>query len=310
MNLTIVIPTYQRPQDLKNCLEAIKIQTCPAEQILVVVRDSDLETWKFFQTYDRNPLPLKILKVSIPGVVAAMNLGLAAAEGDIISFTDDDAVPHADWSARIKSHFMANAQVGGVGGRDRVYFGKQMVDGQKKTVGRIQWFGRVIGNHHLGVGDSREVDILKGVNMSFRQAAIAGAVFDDRMRGSGAQVDFELAFCLRLKRAGWKLIYDPNILVDHYPGKRFDEDRRRMFNSAALTNAVHNETLALLEFFSPRQKIIFLVWAILVGTRNKLGVVQLFRFLPQEGLLALRKLSAAMHGRWQGWRTFKQSYKA
>lgn len=35
----------------------------------------------------------------------------------------------------------------------------------------VQWFGRVIGNHHLGTGGVREVDILKGVNMSFRQTA-------------------------------------------------------------------------------------------------------------------------------------------
>ncbi|RAG65491.1 hypothetical protein DN536_36710, partial [Burkholderia multivorans] len=27
-------------------------------------------------------------------------------------------------------------------------------------------------------------------------------------------------------RAGWKLMYDPAIAVDHYPAERFDDDRR------------------------------------------------------------------------------------
>jgi len=309
INITVIIPTYHRPKDLKRCLEALKKQICPANEVLVVVRDRDRETWEFFETFNFSSLPLEILKVTVPGVVAAMNLGLEASQGDIIAFTDDDAAPHPDWLESIKSNFMANDLLGGLGGRDRVYFGTQMINGEKEIVGRLQWFGRVIGNHHLGIGEPREVDVLKGVNMSFRRTAIASMTFDRRMRGTGAQVDFELAFCLKLKRAGWKLIYDPKIIVDHYPAKRFDEDQRRQFNSIALTNAVHNETLALLEFFPSLQQAIFLIWSILVGTRKRLGLVQLLRFLPSEGPLAFRKWLAAMHGRWQGWLTFQQSYK-
>jgi hypothetical protein len=45
----------------------------------------------------------------------------------------------------------------------------------------------LIGNHHLGVGEPREVDVLKGVNMSYRRTAIADIHFDERMRGTGAQ---------------------------------------------------------------------------------------------------------------------------
>ena len=309
MNITVIIPTYHRPKDLERCLEAIKKQTCPADRVLVVVRDSDRETWEFLETFNFIPLPINILKVKVPGVVAAMNVGLEAARGDIIAFTDDDAAPHPDWLERIKTHFMSNDLLGGLGGRDRVYLGTQMIDGEKKIVGRLQWFGRVIGNHHLGIGEPREVDVLKGVNMSFRRTAISGITFDERMRGSGAQVDFELAFCLKLKRAEWKLIYDPRVVVDHYPAKRFDEDQRREFKAIALTNAAHNETLALLDFFPPLQKAAFLIWAILVGTRKNLGFAQMLRFLPSEGLLAVRKWLAVMCGRWEGWCTFKQDYK-
>ncbi len=170
----------------------------------------------------------------------------------------------------------------------------------------MQWFGRVIGNHHLGVGEPREVDVLKGVNMSFRQEAIAQLRFDERMRGTGAQVHFEMAFTLALKQAGWKLIYDPQVAVDHYPAQRFDEDQRNNFNEIAFINLVHNETLVLLEYLPLLRRVVFLLWAILVGTRDSLGLVQWLRLLPSQGQLAGKKCWASLRGRWQGWQTHWQ----
>ena len=142
--------------------------------------------------------------------------------------------------------------------------------------------------------------------MSFRRTAIKELRFDQRMQGTGAQVNFEIAFSLALKRAGWKLIYDPKVAVDHYPAQRFDEDQRRSFNEIALTNAVHNETLILLEHLPRANRAVFLLWAILVGTRESLGLVQCLRFLPGEGLLAGQKLLASWRGRWQGWWSWQQ----
>ncbi len=307
MSITVLIPTYRRPKDLARCLEALQKQTRPADEVLVVVRDTDTETWTFLKAFNPDSLPLRTVTVSVPGVVAALNRGLDTAQGDIIAITDDDAAPHADWLARIETHFLSDERVGGVGGRDWVYHGTQLIDGVRKVVGRVQWFGRVIGEHCFGVGEPREVDVFKGANMSFRRSAIAGLRFDERMRGTGAQVHFELAFCLALKRAGWKLIYDPKVAIDHYPAQRFDEDQRYKFNDIALINAVHNETLILLENLSPVQRIVFLVWAILVGTREALGFVQCLRFFPREGALAGKKWRASLRGRWQGWQSWQES---
>jgi len=306
MKITVIVPTYRRPKDLVRCLEALKQQTRPADQVLAIVRDTDSETWTFLATFNPDLLPLNTVTVKVPGVVAAMNAGLDSAKGEIIAFTDDDAAPHSDWLARIENHFLSDEQIGGVGGRDWVYHGTQLEDGECEVVGQVNWFGRMIGNHHFGVGAPREVDLLKGVNMSFRRTAIKELRFDQRMQGTGAQVNFEIAFSLALKRAGWKLIYDPKVAVDHYPAQRFDEDQRRSFNEIALTNAVHNETLILLEHLPRANRAVFLLWAILVGTRESLGLVQCLRFLPGEGLLAGQKLLASWRGRWQGWRTWQQ----
>ncbi len=301
LKISVVIPSYCRPKDLARCLDALKKQKRPADEVLVVVRDTDTETWTFVQTFNPEFLPLRTATVSVSGVVAAMNVGMDAACGDIIAFTDDDAAPHTDWLERIEAHFLSDSNIGGVGGRDWVYHGTQLEEGEREVVGQVQWFGRVIGEHHLGAGEAREVDVLKGVNMSFRRSAIGQMHFDPRMRGTGAQVHFELAFSLALKRAGWKLIYDPKVAVNHYPAQRFDEDQRNRFNDLALLNAIHNETLVLLEHLPPTRRAVFLLWAVLVGTRESLGLVQYIRFLPGEGLLAGQKLLASWRGRWQGW---------
>jgi glycosyltransferase involved in cell wall biosynthesis/GT2 family glycosyltransferase len=314
--ITVIIPTYRRPIDLIRCLEALKRQERPATQVIVVIRESDTETWTALRSFDVENLPLQTVKVEVPGVVAAMNLGLEAAQGDIIAFTDDDAAPRSDWLTRIEAHFLQNDRLAGVGGRDWIHTGglgsnsletgSREID-SRETVGRLQWFGRVIGNHHLGVGSARSVDVLKGVNMSYRRSAIAHLRFDSRMRGTGAQVHFEAAFCFRLRRAGWQLLYDPLVAVDHYPAQRFDEDQRQSFDPIAKANAVHNETLALLEYFSTFQQLIFGIWAILVGTRDALGIVQWLRFLPKEGSFSWHKLQASLRGRWQGWQTWLKS---
>jgi glycosyltransferase involved in cell wall biosynthesis len=306
MKITTIIPTYRRPKDLARCLEALKQQTRPVDELVVVVRDTDVESWLLLETFNRSFLPLLTVKVSAPGVVEAMNAGLDAASGEIVAFTDDDAAPHPDWLERIEAHFLSDDRIGGVGGRDWLYCGTKLQElGESRIVGQVQWFGRVIGNHHLGVGIPRKVDVLKGVNMSFRRRAIESFRFDKRMRGTGAQVHFELAFTLKLKQASWLIIYDPMVAVDHYPAQRFDEDRRNQFNRIALMNEVHNETLALLEYLSLPRRIVFIVWAVLIGTSKKRGFLQWLRFLPEEGLFAGQQLSASLLGLWQGWLTWK-----
>ena len=56
--------------------------------------------------------------------------------------------------------------------------------------------------------------------MSFRRGAVEGIRFDERLRGTRAQQRADCAFCLVVKRAGWRLIYDPAVAVDHYPAPR------------------------------------------------------------------------------------------
>lgn len=300
MKVSLIIPTYCRPKDLENCLSAIKGQKRAVDELIVVIRDEDSKTWEFLEKFDSQSLPLKLLSVDVPGVVAAMNLGLREATGDIIAFTDDDSRPRESWIEKIEIHFNSDQSVGAVGGRDWVHQGDKVEDGSSTIVGRVQWFGRVIGNHHIGIGSSRSVDVLKGVNMSFRRSAVEGLYFDDRMLGTGAQVHFELAFCLMLKKFGWRLIYDPAVAVDHYPAQRFDEDVRNSFSYEANKNAIHNETFALMNHFTTAQKAFFMFWAVCIGTRDAFGITQWLRFFLKRDKFATKKLFSSIHGRGLG----------
>lgn len=304
-SISVIIPTYRRPQDLAKCLEALKNQTRLADEVLVVVRDSDLETQDFLASFPKDSLPLFQIEVKVPGQVAALNRGLESAKGDIISITDDDGIPHPPWLEKIEAHFLADAHVGGIGGRDWMYVGGELHDGAKDTVGRVQWWGRTIGNHHLGVGKPQQVEILKGANMSYRRAAIGDLRFDTRLLGSGAEVHNDRGFSLNIKKAGWKLIYDPSVSIDHHHGQRFDEDLRGQFNQQAWYNEVYNNTIVILDYLSPDRRIAFIAWSLLVGTRRCYGLVQLLRFLPKENALAFKKLGISIQGRWHGLNTWR-----
>ncbi|PSN14662.1 glycosyl transferase family A [filamentous cyanobacterium CCT1] len=311
MKITVLIPTYRRPQDLRRCLEAQKRQQRLPDDVLIVLRspEQDPETWAFLQQTPFAPLTIRTQIVERPGQVAALNAGLEAASGDVIAITDDDAAPHSDWLQRIEAHFLSDTQVGGVGGRDWVYVGDTLhgptaEQVATRPIGRIRWFGGIVGNHHLGTTQAQDVEVLKGANMSYRRTAIGSTRFDPRLQGSGAQVHNDLGFSLAIKRRGWKLIYDPAIAVNHYPAQRFDKDNRDAFCYDATLHAAYNETLILMDYLRPLRRAIYLGWSVLIGTQRKPGLVQMLYLLPREGWQGLQRSLAVLQGRWQGCRTW------
>jgi glycosyltransferase involved in cell wall biosynthesis len=262
--------------------------------VIVVVREGDDITGATAKLW-QSPLPLEVVEVGIPGMVAAMNAGLKRCTGEIVAITDDDAMPRAEWLSRIEAHFVWDERLGAVGGRDWVH--RDAVDERNRAlVGRVLWFGRAVGNHHIGAGPARDVDFLKGVNCAFRAAAICPIGFDERLRGAGAQVHNDMLACLAVKRAGWRIVYDPAIAVDHYPAPRYDRDERNKFDAMATADAAYNFRLALAEL-SPRWKrLAAFAWHYLVGTRGAPGVVNLLRMLANRDPNAFHRYRAARDG--------------
>jgi hypothetical protein len=191
------------------------------------------------------------------------------ARTDVIAFTDDDAVPRVDWLRYLLAPYR-DCAVGAVGGRDVVHHPGGITRGAAEGVGTISVLGRVVGRHHLGVGVARKVDHLKGANMSFRRGLLR---FPVGLRGEGAQVFNELAMCLTLADQNHKIVYDPRAQVDHYPGERFDEDRRTRPTPRAATNAAFNESFILFSL-RPRNRHVRLAYMVLIGTHGSPGLVR------------------------------------
>jgi GT2 family glycosyltransferase len=300
--MAVIVPTYRRSEELSRCLGAIASQLRRADQFIVVVREDDEPTHAVLESADPVRSWLTVVRVRAGGVVAALNAGLAVVDADIVAFTDDDAAPRPDWLLRIARRFAVDPTVGGVGGRDWVHHHGRLEEGSRPVVGKIMWFGRCIGHHHLGVGPCREVDTLKGVNMSFRTRALKGVRFDTRLRGTGAQVWNELGVSLAVRRRGWRLVYDPQIAVDHYPASRHDEDQRGTFCFEAVQNAAFNETLLLCEDFPRWRRLVYIVWAFTIGHRAAPGLLQWLRLRVMEPRTATARFRAAWTARVQALR--------
>ncbi len=299
MKLAVLVPTYRRLPYLVKCLHALERQTRGADQVLVVVRESDTETQELFRRSSYR-LPLEMVTVIVPGQVAALNAGLDRVAGEVVAITDDDAAPHPDWLRRIEQHFIATPTLAGVGGRDYVQNGQVYHD--SSVVGKIQWFGRRIGNHHRGVGPARYVDVIKGANMSYRVSAIGSLRFDSRLLGVGAQVHNDMCFSLRLRRRGWRILYDPAVAVDHFSAERFDDDARLRRSLEAVKNEAHNETVGILEYLPRSRWALFLAWSVLIGHRGLPGAAQCVRLAAMRQS-AWAALKSVIVGRCLGIRT-------
>jgi GT2 family glycosyltransferase len=237
LSVSVVVPSYRRPDELARCITALMAQTRVPDQIVVVVRRGDAGTAELIA--GSGTPQLRAVEVESEGVLAAMQAGVIASTGSVIAFTDDDAAPRRDWLERVVRHLDDQA-VGAVGGRDVVH--GEPDPGRTATVGMLTRWGKLRGNHHLGTGPARDVRVLKGVNMAFRREALA---LPETMCGGGAQPHFEIATCLWAARAGWRLVYDPEVTVDHYPGVRFDADQRTRPERMAIRATAYNLVTAM-----------------------------------------------------------------
>jgi glycosyltransferase involved in cell wall biosynthesis len=238
------------------------------------------------------------------GQIVAMNTGLAAATGEVVCFLDDDCVPRPDWLQRLMGHY-EDPQVGGVGGRDVVHHGDLISAGRTDCVGRVLWCGRLVGNHHMELaGGPVEVDHLKGANMSFRRPLMTP--FDERLSGGSCCLN-DTDASLHVKDQGYKLIYDPELLVDHYPAQRYDESTRIVTDSKLIYSDSHNWVYCLLKHFGPPRRGVFLAYALLVGSGTRLGLVKWLLALPRSPRAATAQFLASTRGKLAGLRTFKRS---
>ena len=116
--LSLIICTYRRPQAVTALLVALRAQTHPPDEILVVDASSAGDTAAAVAAAAWSPDRLRYLHAppAQRGLTRQRNYGIAHARGGIIAFLDDDTIPEPAYFAALLACFAAHPAAAGVGG--------------------------------------------------------------------------------------------------------------------------------------------------------------------------------------------------
>jgi O-antigen biosynthesis protein len=221
--VSIVIPTFDRPDELRLCLQSLlaEVKTSRVKAEVIVV-DNHPQTGLTPPVMKEFPEITFVSEVR-QGLSNARNAGVRASKGDIIAFIDDDIFPQSGWLDAIIAPF-ANSRVMAVTGRVLPYMQQteaermfeQHVSFDKGDALRefgTEWYRsfniRSVPAHYVGGGGN---------------AAIRRSAFDDPAIGMfnpvlgagtpvGAAEDKYIFY--RILRSGYSIVYSPGASVLH-----------------------------------------------------------------------------------------------
>lgn len=208
--ISVIIPSYGRPDVLNRCINSISEQEYENFEIILIHQGAphpeyEIENLNMI-TYDK---PI--------GSTRAKNKGVEVADGDIITFVDDDIIPKTtEWLSEFHTEFEnSDEDVGAVGG----YIDEPTTFLEERgETGQIDYnqlgFYRIIPHFQASV--RQQVDHLKIGNTAVKQN-----VFDDLEKpyfdpayGGNAHRE-ETDFFLRVRDVGYSLYFTPKCAVDH-----------------------------------------------------------------------------------------------
>jgi glycosyltransferase involved in cell wall biosynthesis len=98
--VSIVVPTFARPAQLRRCLDGIaRLEATTFSFEVVVVDDGGPEPLDTLVASYADALDVRLIRQSRAGPAAARNAGVAVARGLLLAFIDDDCTPAPDWLA-------------------------------------------------------------------------------------------------------------------------------------------------------------------------------------------------------------------
>lgn len=114
LKISVVLPTYKRPDLLRKCLHQLANQTFDkTEYEIVIVSDGpDDASEQLVSEMSRSGNNLHFFaQAAKKGPAAARNLGWQKANAPLIAFTDDDCLPDASWLKNILTHYSHEAEI-------------------------------------------------------------------------------------------------------------------------------------------------------------------------------------------------------
>lgn len=207
---SVVVNTYNRATLLADALRGLDQLDYDNFEIIVVNGPSTDATASLLKSWaDR----IKVVDCNVANLAVSRNLGIAEAAGEIVSFIDDDAVPHPQWLSHLASKY-ADKLIGGVGGFTVNNTGTHFQC--RKTLcdrfGNPHYVSNFFDERPLNRPGTPVYPSMLGTNSSFRRDVLLQiGGFDETF----AYLLDETDVCLRVVDAGYKIVYEASALVFH-----------------------------------------------------------------------------------------------
>ncbi len=218
--ISVVIPTYGREAVLCSTIKNVLEQTYSAFEVIIVdqTREHETATTEFLNSLKTNPR-VSLYTVDWASLPAARNYAVERCHGDVILFLDDDVELPPGFLAAHAHNYQTRSDIGAVAGRvfDRMKLAESNSDKRIETL-PPEAMDPGIAWYHIDLVHTvnpQRVLTARGCNMSFRRDVFAtyGLRFDERFRGSAVREESD--FCLRFRRTGLKIWYDPAANLIH-----------------------------------------------------------------------------------------------
>lgn len=213
--ISVIVPAKNEGHRIANALRALRLQTIPAYEILVVDGHSEDGTAEIARS-----LGARVVFEEHGTRAGACQVGVEAAHGEFVAFTDADCIPDARWLETLVSRFTENCV--GVGGsvlNEGDSFWQRAIDAALDTP-----LGSANSIQGRRFAATRAVYSISGSNSLYRHGDLI-AIGGFRTELVTAE-DTELN--TRLRRRG-TLLYVPNAIVHHRHERGVAAFAKRMY---------------------------------------------------------------------------------
>jgi MoaA/NifB/PqqE/SkfB family radical SAM enzyme len=247
MDISIVVPTYHRPQLLSKCLSSIIDQAYPKEKFEVIVVDdgSNKETKVIVEEFKNTTgTNLRYVAQDRKGPAAARNLGAKLASSPIIGFVDDDCILDNNWISRMVSEHRNSPSYVAVGGLT-------ITEAQSTHVLISQFLSTC--SITTSIDGKEEVIFFPTCNVSFKRDVFSRHKFNEKFPLPGGE---DLEFFWRLFKDGYRFKWCKDIIVIHYRDKALRSFMRQAYiygRGNFLVQYLHRDHPLLKELKTDRQ---------------------------------------------------------